>query len=217
MSDELTPIHPDQQLQLDIKEGRVTVAEVQEIWRKTEDLSPQTNINARREVIALRELGKGKGPIEALAVQFPVFVNMVLKATNETQAALMRDESKFAHLVAGAEMVAKSMESFGHLATFFEDHQQEMRYLRDEIAEMRDVLERQTPQPKRRWWQFRKYIPNWRNHESEDDKLPQDKPCDLHETVRCPNCYDIAPEAIPTDDERAETARKRTIGSAWIK
>ena len=211
---DLTLLNDDQQLQADIKNGVYSVEQVADIWRKTEDLSPQTNINARRMVIAIREAGKGRGPIEALAVQFPLFVNEMLRIGSETQAALMRDESKFAHLVAGAEMVAKSMEQFGHLATFFEDHQQEMRYLRDEIAEMRNILERDTPKPKRRWWQFWKYIPNWRDHEPEGDELPDEQD---HAWARETIGRNMMPEeAIPTDDERAEKARKRTIGSAWI-
>lgn len=189
---DLTLLNDDQQLQADIKNGVYSVEQVADIWRQTEDLSPQTNINARREIIALRNAGKGRGPIEAMAVQFPMLVNMLLRATNETQAAMMRDESKFAHLVAGAEVVAKSMEQLGTIAAAYEKIQDKLNDIEAQIADMNEDLWRQ---PKRHWWQFWKYIPNWRDHEHEEDVLPQ--------------------EAIPTDDPRAEEARKRTIGSAW--
>lgn len=84
-----------------LKDGRITQAEVDDVWRETEFLSPQTPIEVRRAVIALKQDGNEVRPVEQVLLQ----VMMDLRAT------LFRDESKFAHLVAGTETIVDKLQS----------------------------------------------------------------------------------------------------------
>lgn len=117
MSDnkDLTILNYDQELRQQIERGEITQSQVDAIWAATWDMSAQTPITVRRAVAAMREVTVGKTPEQAMALMFPMLADFLMTAATETQAALTRDESKFAHLVAGAETIVKTLQAVNPL------------------------------------------------------------------------------------------------------
>jgi hypothetical protein len=83
-----------------LKDGRISQAEVDDVWRQTEFLSAQTPIEVRRAVIALKKDGNEVRPVE----------QVLLQVMMDLRASLFRDESKFAHLVAGTETIVDKLQ-----------------------------------------------------------------------------------------------------------
>ena len=84
-----------------LKDGRITQAEVDKVWRETEFLSPQTPIEVRRAVVALQKGGHEVTPVE----------QVLLQAIMDLRAVLYRDEAKFSHLVAGTETIVDKLKA----------------------------------------------------------------------------------------------------------
>jgi len=85
-----------------IKDGRITAKQVDEIWRETSFLSAQTPIEFR---VAVLKLGKKLDPL----------MSLVLSQMMDIRAAMTKDESKFAHLVAGTETIVKTLQNVNPL------------------------------------------------------------------------------------------------------
>lgn len=202
MENEVAALHPDQQLAADLKAGRVTQAEVDEVWRQTWDLSPQTPITVRRAVIAIRGAAKDKGPLSAMAASWPMFAQEVMRVCTEMQAAMMRDESKFAHLVAGTEAVVKTLGGVNPLKRRLADIEGQLQHIAGKLS-----------QPKRvslvRWQRARKARYRCGCGARFDDEDVYDK--------HLMGCAQPSPEAIPDPEQEADEARRETIGSAWAK
>lgn len=82
-----------------LKDGRISQREVDSIWRDTEFLSPQTPIEVRRAVVALKKGGHDVSPVE----------QVLLQVMMDLRASLYRDEAKFSHLVAGTEAIVDKL------------------------------------------------------------------------------------------------------------
>jgi hypothetical protein len=106
-----------------LKRGEITQAEVDEIWSKTTFLSAQTPIEFRRAVIAI-----GGDKLDPL-------MTLVLSQMMDIRAAMTKDESKFAHLVAGTETIVKTLKNVNPLVERL--NRQEMM-----IDSLSDQLER---------------------------------------------------------------------------
>jgi len=83
-----------------LKNGLISQAEVDDVWRQTEFLSAQTPIEVRRAVIALKKDGNEVRPVE----------QVLLQVLMDLRASLFRDESKFSHLVAGTETIVDKLQ-----------------------------------------------------------------------------------------------------------
>lgn len=88
-----------------LKQGRITQVEVDKIWEETSFLSAQTPIEFRVAVIKLKGVGQEVDPLTAL----------VLSQMMDIRAAMTKDESKFAHLVAGTEVIVKTLKNVNPL------------------------------------------------------------------------------------------------------
>ena len=108
-----------------LKEGRITQAEVDNIWDKTWFLSAQTPIEVRMWVAKFEQAG----------IVLAEHDKLVLGAICDMRAALFRDESKFAHLVAGTETIVKTLQKVNPLVQRLE--RQEMM-----IDSLTELLER---------------------------------------------------------------------------
>jgi hypothetical protein len=86
-----------------LQEGRITQAEVDNIWEQTSFLSAQTPIEFRRAVIAI-----GGDKLDPL-------MTLVLSQMMDIRAAMTKDETKFAHLVAGTETIVKTLKNVNPL------------------------------------------------------------------------------------------------------
>lgn len=180
---ELAPLHPDKELQLAIERGDITQAEVNRVWAETRDLSAQTPFETRRAVVELRKCG-------SLNDSWPVFFTQMTQMMSEMQGALTRDDSKFAHLVAGTETVVRELQKVGPLASNLTDLKRQMQYLTDEVRQLRaDRVQLKKP-----WWSR------------------------LFGKRETPAVEEAAADGELMDYEReAEQARKDSIGSAWAK
>jgi hypothetical protein len=88
-----------------LKRGQITQAEVDNIWAQTSFLSAQTPIEFRVAVIKLKGAGQEIDPLTTL----------VLSQMMDIRAAMTKDESKFAHLVAGTETIVKTLQNVNPL------------------------------------------------------------------------------------------------------
>jgi hypothetical protein len=86
-----------------LQEDRITQAEVDNIWEQTSFLSAQTPIEFRRAVIAI-----GGDKLDPL-------MTLVLSQMMDIRAAMTKDETKFAHLVAGTETIVKTLKNVNPL------------------------------------------------------------------------------------------------------
>jgi hypothetical protein len=182
---ELVELHPDKALALRIERGEVSQEEVNHVWAETRDLSAQTPFETRRAIVELRKCG-------SLNDAWPVFFTHMTEQMSQMAGAMTRDDSKFAHLVAGTETVVRELQKVGPLAANLTDLKRQMQYLTDEVRQLRA----ERTQAKKSWW--RKLFTKREVAVSEDAQATVD--------------------VEPMDYERdAERARKETIGSAWAK
>lgn len=206
-NNELTTVHFDHQLRRDLEEGRITQAEVDAVWAATWDLSPQTPLPVRKTVAAMRETSAGKTPEQAMALMFPMLADFLMTAMTETQGALMRDESKFAHLVAGTEAIVKTMQDLNPL-------NRRLERIEDAVHSLAETLEKMVAA---------KAPPA----DPDRDQSPKGAPQDFDENCICDcpentNGHTIAEhaqldEATPDPEQEANKARAGSIGSAWAK
>ena len=156
MSNELTSLNHDQLLQADLKAGKVTPEEVERIWELTRDLSAQAPINVRRAMISIRAAETPEEKVN-LSMQF------MMAAATELQAAMMRDESKFSHLVAGTETIVKTLQNINPL-------ERRLDRIEDMVGGLGDMLSQLIKA---------NVVPALMEH--------------LKETDTCPNCGDLLP------------------------
>lgn len=93
-----------------LEDGRITKQEVEDIWRETEWMSAQTPIEVRRAIVALKDAGH-----EVTGVD-----QVIMQAILDLRAALYRDESKFAHLVAGTETIVDKLQTINRWESLVE-------------------------------------------------------------------------------------------------
>lgn len=127
---ELQVLSVDQELALAIKNGDITKEEVERIWANTTDLSANTPIVTRRAVLLMKQAG-------SFEKAWPIFYKEVMRQNSEIMSAFNRDESKFAHLVAGANEIVRTLQAVNPLADKLEDMAQAILMLKNEITEMR--------------------------------------------------------------------------------
>jgi len=85
-----------------LERGDITQADVDRIWEETSFLSAQTPIEFR---VAVMKLGRNLDPL----------MSLVLSQMMDIRAAMTKDESKFAHLVAGTETIVKTLQNVNPL------------------------------------------------------------------------------------------------------
>jgi hypothetical protein len=170
----------DKELAVAVQNGEVSREELERIWRETEYLSAQTPITVRRAVIAMR-----KAPLSEKMI---IAAQEIMRVSSNIEAALTRDESKFAHLVAGAETVAKSMQNIGDIDRRLESIERQMSALATHFDTLIELLA----------------------HEKKIDKTELDGSSGADEGAP-------SSEPTLDPEVEAELARKRTIGSAWAK
>lgn len=191
MSDELTELHPDKALQIAIKNGDITQAQVDQIWAATWDMPAQTPLPVRRAIATMREVTKGKDPQEALALAFPMFMQFMMTAATETQAAMTKDESRFSHLVAGTECIVKTLQNINPLEARLERLEAGLEMINDKLT---TLLEGKG-----------------------GDASVSDQFAGAPDTSGEVEPESASPEAIPDPEQEAQEARRKTIGSAWAK
>ena len=123
MADEIKIREPitQENLPAALKEGRITQAEVDNIWEQTTFLSAQTPIEFRRAVIAI-----GGDKLDPL-------MTLVLSTMMDIRAAMTKDEAKFAHLVAGTEVIVKTLKNVNPLVQRLERQELMIDSLSDQL------------------------------------------------------------------------------------
>jgi hypothetical protein len=122
-----------------LKDGRITQQEVDRVWRETEYLSAQTPIEVRQMIVKIKEAGQDVTLIQ----------QVMLQAVLDLRAAMFRDESKFAHLVAGTEAIVDKLQAINKWETLVENLSAKL----DELSLKVDMLGRggvmvdQEPEP----------------------------------------------------------------------
>jgi hypothetical protein len=122
-----------------LKDGRITQQEVDHIWRETEYLSAQTPIEVRQMIVKIKDAGQDVTLIQ----------QVMLQAILDLRAAMFRDESKFAHLVAGTEAIVDKLQSINKWEMLVENLSAKL----DELSLKVDMLGRggvivdQEPEP----------------------------------------------------------------------
>jgi hypothetical protein len=107
-----------------LKDGRITQAEVDRIWGKTEFVSAQTPIEVRMMLVKLQDVGINLQPHELTMMS--VLLDM--------RAAMTKDESKFAHLVAGTETIVKTLQNVNPLMRHLERQQMMIDSLGEQLS-----------------------------------------------------------------------------------
>jgi len=108
-----------------LEDGRITQAEVDRIWGLTEFVSAETPIETRMLLVRAQEMGITLTPHEQLLTTL-LF---------DLRALMTKDESKFAHLVAGTQSIVKTLQNLNPIMRHFERQQ-------DMISSMADQLDR---------------------------------------------------------------------------
>lgn len=180
---ELEELHADKALALRIERGEVSQEEVDRVWAETRDLSAQTSFDVRRAIVELRKCG-------SLNDAWPLFFTHMTEQMSQMAGAMTRDDSKFAHLVAGTETVVRELQKVGPLASNLTDLKRQMQYLTDEIRTLKN----------------RPTLTLWQRIRAMFSRAPV--------TQASVDEPDLEPMDYEADAERA---RKETIGSAWAK
>jgi hypothetical protein len=113
--------------------------DTKELWAQTGDLDPQAMLWTRAVVARIRQLANGKNSYAAMAAQWPDFMALVLSQITDMRGALVRDESKFAHLVAHTDEVVEAMRTVSQLSERLNIMNQHMR----EVLERLDYMDKQ--------------------------------------------------------------------------
>lgn len=114
-----------------LKKGLISQQEVERIWHQTEYLSAQTPIEVRVAVIKMLEAGYAVTPSE----------QMLLSAVLDLRATLYRDESKFAHLVAGTETIVKTLQNVNPLMRHLERQEALIDSLNEQLLQVEAKLD----------------------------------------------------------------------------
>src|SRR5215472_14895726 len=115
-----------------LERGDITQADVDRIWEETSFLSAQTPIEFR---VAVMKLGKKLDPL----------MTLVLSQMMDIRAAMTKDESKFAHLVAGTETIVKTLQNVNPLV-------ERLRRQEEMIDSLTNQLERTEAKLDRLMW-----------------------------------------------------------------
>jgi hypothetical protein len=140
---ELQVLNVDQELALAVKNGDITKEEVERIWQNTTDLSANTPIATRKAVLLMKQAG-------SFEKAWPIFYKEVMRQNSEIMAAFNRDESKFAHLVAGTEAIVKTLQNVNPLVERLDTMVRMMFDMKREIAELRAEREEASRRKKKR-------------------------------------------------------------------
>jgi hypothetical protein len=111
--------------------NEVSQDEIERIWRATEWMSPQTPLEIRRVMLILKENG----------IPISVTEQMLLTVMTDIRAALTKDESKFAHLVAGTETIVSTLQEVNPLNVRLDKISQENAMLRDQVDDLEAKLD----------------------------------------------------------------------------
>jgi hypothetical protein len=103
--------------------NEVSQDEIERIWRATEWMSAQTPLEIRQAMLILKENG----------IPISVTEQMLLTVMTDIRAALTKDESKFAHLVAGTESIVSTLQTVNPLKVKLDKVSQDNAMLRDQV------------------------------------------------------------------------------------
>jgi len=106
-----------------LKDGRITQAEVDRIWGLTEFLSAQTPIELRMMLVRAQEMG----------IPLTHHEQLLTALLYDMRALMTKDESKFAHLVAGTEVIVKALQNVNPLVRRLERQEQMIDDLSDQL------------------------------------------------------------------------------------
>lgn len=87
----------------------------QELWSQTSDLDPQATTATRAVVARIRNMATGVGKYQRMQEQWPEFMGFVISQITNIRGAMVRDESKFAHLVAHTDEIVEAMRGVAQL------------------------------------------------------------------------------------------------------
>lgn len=123
--------HPDKVLARKIASGEVTKQEVERVWDATAYLSAQTPFEVRKAIVDLKAAG----------IEISGGDQIVLSAVLDLRAALYRDESKFAHLVAGTETVVAALQKLNPLQRHLDRQEALISSLTETIERLEEKVE----------------------------------------------------------------------------
>ena len=103
--------------------NEVSQDEIERIWRATEWMSAQTPLEIRQAMLILKQNN----------ISISVTEQMLLTVMTDIRAALTKDESKFAHLVAGTETIVSGLQEVNPLKIKLDKVSQENAMLRDQV------------------------------------------------------------------------------------
>ena len=90
--------------------------EVKTLWEQTSFLNAQVPMATRIMVRSVLSAGEKKKGIAAITAQWPEFVGLMISQLTDIRGAMVRDESKFAHLVAHTDEILEGMKGAVQLA-----------------------------------------------------------------------------------------------------
>jgi hypothetical protein len=167
---------------LTARTGTELAASLETIWRDTEWLNAQVPAGLRKAIGAIQSI---ENPVER-EKQFQAFV---LGQLMDVRSAMTRDESKFGHLVAGAESIVKTLQNLNPLDRRLERIEQAIEGLKELVDS---------------------FLPRAQEPiAAESRHVEEERFDDLG--------YKTEPIEPDIEDKQAEEARRRTIGSAWAK
>lgn len=104
------------------------VGDLRELWSQTGDLDAQATLATRVVVARLRSLN----PVE----QWQEFVGYVISQITSLRGSLLRDESKFAHLVAHTDELVETMQSVGLISERLKKHENLLSQIAERLEDM---------------------------------------------------------------------------------
>jgi hypothetical protein len=145
--------------------GLITQREVDRIWQNTEYLSAQTPLEVRIAITKMNDAGYTITPAE----------QALMGAVFDMRAALFRDESKFAHLVAGTETIVGELQKVNQLAAILDEQKRVMQRLEAGV----ELLRGEAHYRKLGFWQrlrarFTRQRPQQVEEDDAEEMIPDD-------------------------------------------
>lgn len=109
----------------------------QELWAQTADLDAQADVQTRLVVSGLRSLANRKAGMAAVAAMMPEFMNFMIASQTKLTGSLLRNESKFAHLVAHTDEIVEAMRKVTQLSEQLDAVNLVQRDILDQIGQIR--------------------------------------------------------------------------------
>jgi len=110
------------------------VEDLRELWSQTGDLDPQATVATRAVIARIRTL---PDPRE----QWAEFAGLLVSQVTTVRAALTRDESKFAHLVAHTDEIVSAMENVVQLADRLKAQDRKLNAILEELETVKVARE----------------------------------------------------------------------------